>query len=700
MDEPGYHARRRADREARDAIIHPHRYEDVQPLAEVDDEEVSARIEVPNSVHDQSGFNVLNYRPPPAVPDENIPGAMQDGSFAQQGNYGGPTPAAGTEEAQKHHHRMEPHLQLQCGPMLRYDTCKDGIYHAFAMIVTADTGSDYSATPFMAYRYTPRSGGASGLEQQFSQSVSLQDGQQGGSSSGGEVVETVEARKIFIYHSLSGGNSFWRFKIEVKQGELEMPVHYRVNNGREITFYVPGREQNFRFVGHSCNGFSAGVDTEAFNGPDPLWNDLLKKHSQQPIHVLVGGGDQIYCDSLAQEPEMLEWMNEKNEERKQNATLSPEIRFAVDRFFFNHYCKWFRTGAFGRAISCIPMANMLDDHDLIDGFGSYDDVTQASPVFSHIGSRGIFFYQLFQLFIVDEFDGTLPHIPHSNLSIITGGPGPWVPFDNHSFLIWLGPDIRMLLLDCRTERKKTQCVSPVTYERVFAAIRALPSRVKHFILLLGVPIAYPRMVFAEAILSSKLNPMVLLGKSGLAGLAGMVNKFNHDAELLDDLNDHWTAKTHKVERNWLINELVKVAISNRLRISILSGDVHLAAVGHFFDKHYVAPEKDPRYIVNIISSAIVNTPPPAALVGLQGQLNKKTHKTLHSDGIDETMIAVFEHDTDGSKLKNPYFMGRRNYCLNTVLPGTNELEYDIRVEIAQGIGETKGYPVRIPAPGW
>lgn len=46
---------------------------------------------------------------------------------------------------------------------------------------------------------------------------------------------------------------------------------------------------------------------------------------------------------------MLEWMNEKNEERKQNATLSPEIRFAVDRFFFNHYCKWFRTG---KAIAC------------------------------------------------------------------------------------------------------------------------------------------------------------------------------------------------------------------------------------------------------------------------------------------------------------------------------------------------------------
>lgn len=33
---------------------------------------------------------------------------------------------------------------------------------------------------------------------------------------------------------------------------------------------------------------------------------------------------------------------------------------------------------------------MLDDHDLIDGFGTYDDETQAAAVFSHIGSRGYF----------------------------------------------------------------------------------------------------------------------------------------------------------------------------------------------------------------------------------------------------------------------------------------------------------------------
>ncbi len=51
-----------------------------------------------------------------------------------------------------------------------------------------------------------------------------------------------------------------------------------------------------------CNGFSAGVDPDDFRGPgfqtgyDPVWVDLLAKHAEQPFHLLVGGGDQIYCD--------------------------------------------------------------------------------------------------------------------------------------------------------------------------------------------------------------------------------------------------------------------------------------------------------------------------------------------------------------------------------------------------------------------
>lgn len=144
------------------------------------------------------------------------------------------------------------------------------------------------------------------------------------------------------------------------------------------------------------------------------------------------------------------------------------------------------------------------------------------------------------------------------------------------------------------------------------------------------------------------------------------------------------------ERNWLVLEFQKLAVSNRLRITYLSGDVHLAAVGYFFDKHKIKPELDPKYAVNIISSAIVNTPPPPALVGLQGKLNKKVHKTLHHENTDETMMDVFKTDTDGKTLKNPYFMGRRNYCIAHTDP-QGDLCFGIMVEKQQGVGETKEY---------
>jgi hypothetical protein len=53
---------------------------------------------------------------------------------------------------------------------------------------------------------------------------------------------------------------------------------------------------------------------------------------------------------------------------------------------------------------------------------------------------------------------------------------------------------------------------------------------------LGIPIAYPRLVFLEKMLGSNLNPLVALGKAGkAAGFKGFFNKFNQDAELLDDL---------------------------------------------------------------------------------------------------------------------------------------------------------------------
>jgi hypothetical protein len=52
---------------------------------------------------------------------------------------------------------------------------------------------------------------------------------------------------------------------------------------------------------------------------------------------------------LMREPEMQEWVSMSKPEDKKAYPLSEELKFAIDRFFFNHYCQAFRTGAFARA---------------------------------------------------------------------------------------------------------------------------------------------------------------------------------------------------------------------------------------------------------------------------------------------------------------------------------------------------------------
>ena len=196
-------------------------------------------------------------------------------------------------------------------------------------------------------------------------------------------------------------------------------------------------------------------------------------------------------------------------------------------------------------------------------------------------------------------------------------------------------------------------------------------------MLLGVPIAYPRLVWLENVITSRaLDPIKAMGRMGMLG--GFLNKFDGGVEILDDLDDHWTAKNHKQERNWFVQGLQELAAEKSIRITILGfvtscslfdtlayiagrGDVHLAAIGQFFSnpKLKIPKDQDHRYMPNIISSAIVNTPPPEMMSDI---LNKR-NKTHHLDSeTDENMIPMFSHDVDGKLRNNKRLLPRRNWC--------------------------------------
>ncbi|KAK0292121.1 hypothetical protein LTR35_001550 [Friedmanniomyces endolithicus] len=404
------------------------------------------------------------------------------------------------------------------------------------------------------------------------------------------------------------GHTFWRFNLAIELGAREHRVAYRINRGPAIGFWVPARAETMNIMFHSCNGFSLAVDPHLFSGPDPLWRDVLNRHQARPFHVM--------------------------------------------------YAMWFSQGLFGMANSQIPMVNVWDDHDIIDGFGSYPHHFMRSPVFAGLGAVAYKYYMLFQ-------HQTVPaETTREEQSWVMGAsPGPYIAELSRSVFMFLGSNVAFLGLDCRMERMRDEILSQETYDIVFDRCRAeiVKGQTKHLIVLLGVPIAYPRLNFLENILTSRvMDPIKAVGRMGLLG--GFVNKFDGGVEILDDLDDHWTAKHHKAERNWFVQELQALAAEKSVRVTILGGDVHLGAVGQFYTPRKLlggGKDRDHRYMPNVISSAIVNTPPPVMMADV---LNKR-NKVHHLDGeTDEGMIPMFESDVDGGKRNNKCLLPRRNYC--------------------------------------
>ncbi|KAH0543084.1 hypothetical protein FGG08_002598 [Glutinoglossum americanum] len=399
------------------------------------------------------------------------------------------------------------------------------------------------------------------------------------------------------------GVTFWRFNIEVELAEKQSRIAYRINRGPAIGFWVPGTGQTMNIMFHSCNGFSVGVtNRDQFSGPDPLWRDVLNTHQTKPFHVMIGGGDQIYNDSvMRQTAEFQEWLEIKNPLHKHSAAFTVGMRKELETFYLERYSMWFSQGLFGLVNSQIPMVNIWDDHDIIDGYGSYPHHFMSSPVFSGLGAVAFKYYMLFQhQSVVDEGE---EHEPSWTLG---AAPGPYINELSRSVFMFLG-----------------------------------------------------RKVAFVGLTSRLLDPVKALGRAGL--FSGFINKFDGGVEILDDLDDHWTAKNHKDERNWLIQELQQLAADKSVRVTILGGDVHLAAVGRFYSNPNLGIPKDcdHRYMPNIISSAIVNGPPTEIMSDILNKRNKVHH--LDED-TDEDMIPIFTHDVDNKPRNNKRLLPRRNWC--------------------------------------
>ncbi|EGX90482.1 transcription factor btf3, putative [Cordyceps militaris CM01] len=575
--------------------------------------------------------------------------------------------------------------EVVCGPLLNYCHMQDGHWEGSVLIVLNGGGKKQGPVPVLSLQRA----GARG---------------QAGAEAAGAPVKQISGFRLYS----DPRNTFWRFDITVPMEPTEVQYAYefpglRFSNPEKPQvnrFSVPAAGESMRLMFHSCNGFSVGTDEEAFSGT-PLWKDVLRKHEAAPFHVMLGGGDQIYNDGIRVSGPLRPWTDISNPKKRRDFPFSEQLRAECDDYYLKNYLRWYNTAPFAIANGQIPQVNIWDDHDIIDGFGSYVNDFMTCDVFRGIGGTAHKYYMIFQHHLAPPVStytsGKTPTVrmgadpaqqvdtfvaeqnPGSQY-IIGAKPGPYVAERSFNMYARLGARMAMLGIDARTERTRHQVNYPETYKLLYQRLRdelqaaaSSEQPIDHLILLLGIPIAYP----------------FLSRRFGIGG--GLFNHFDGSVDLLDDLDDHYTAKTHKAERRELIESMQKIAAEYNVRVTILGGDVHLAALGRFYSnpKLKIPVEEDSRYMANIVSSAIVNKPPPQAVANLLARRNKIHHL---NEQTDETMLDLFDRDP-GSTPKtaghNKCTMPSRNFAMITENSPNNPAA--AAAAVTNGATETKSF---------
>ena len=330
---------------------------------------------------------------------------------------------------------------------------------------------------------------------------------------------------------------------------------------------------------------------------------------------------------------------------------------------------------------------------------------QFSNMFKNIGRVGIEMYLLFQHHTTLEILRNVS--TDTDIFTITG--------TGWHFLKYLGPAVVVVGPDCRSERNPHQVMAGPTYQGLFPKIATLPPSVQHCILMISVPVVYPRLEAAEQIahtvatgkkavtgaynLLGKVTSSAAgvvgargvvgsgfdsvkkaVGKSGLMG--GILSPFG-DIDMLDELRDQWTheskvssrplladevprADLHQdLERTYLIRTLQSISHRKSIRMTFLSGAVDCCGAGIVHDP---AKPSDHKTMYQLISASVVNTPPPSYVLKLLHASQKPLyvpqngHRSNNAPSdTKEDMMEIFPTEPDGRQRDMKKLMGRRNY---------------------------------------
>lgn len=397
------------------------------------------------------------------------------------------------------------------------------------------------------------------------------------------------------------GYDFYRYDFTVHQAEKALSVAYKIDSQR-YGFWVPGYDEKSRILCCSCNGVQYEKDKEKFDnrgGLHRMWHVAGLQHEKKPFHVLNSNGDTIYMDptpGLFDLPTIADWLKLDHKTRNSHQ-FTEHMREEVEEYFLNRYfLHFFDNGSFTRFLSTVPAMMLMGDHDGYDGLGSYPPELQNSNVMEGIKEIAE------RIYLLNQQHASKTNIHSMESMGLFGNRGHcYLRAVDRGELAFLGVDTRM-------ERTREKIVEPATYDMIFERLTGkLPPNCKFLAVMIEIALIYVSIQSLEHVLNEigKDNPLSAMIRSILKHTPGMLNAFGL-AELDDDARDEWSC--HLPELISFLNRLMEFCKARNIELVFMSGDAHNATTT------IAGPEgakpSDPGVVHQLITSAIVNAPPP------------------------------------------------------------------------------------------
>jgi len=380
------------------------------------------------------------------------------------------------------------------------------------------------------------------------------------------------------------GRRVWRYDLAVPNDASARTINYTLDDeavaGLGWSFSVPGQDQMPRVAYASCNGFSDPRDMKKVDDKNAQWKNMAQRHAGAAFHLLLMGGDQVYGDQIWELPQIKQWL-EQDRSTRRGAAFTAAMKGAVEKFYFDLYCARWSQAEPAALLASVPTLMMWDDHDIFDGWGSYPKDDHECAVY-----RGIFraARNAFQIFQRHSKPGDLDQADITDRSAGSA-------FDLPPYLgsVYRMGGVGIVVLDMRSQRTQTRVIGDAAWNDVFAWVDRQKD-LKHLLVMSSIPVVHPDFGLLESLLG------VLPGQQ----------------ELEDDLRDHWRSRPHKEERLRLIHRLLAFSQKQKTRVTLLSGDVHVGAVGVVESQRSGGPEN--ASVINQLTASAIVHPAPDGMV--------------------------------------------------------------------------------------